>query len=174
MQFPDTAVMNIIMIYDPADGTVLLQDRAKPREGSAFPGGHLEIGESLCQSCIREVKEETGLTVSDPVPCGLVHWSMEDGKQEFIWCYRTCRFTGRLRHSEEGVNRWVSADELQDRPLTGWFREQLPLFFTKRFTELSYLYDRESSRFVRHLHGPDPLPDAGSLPAFREFPENRI
>lgn len=173
MQFPDTAVMNIVMIYDPADGTVLLQERPDG-EGSAFPGGHLEIGESLCQSCVREVWEETGLTVSDPVLCGLVHWSMEDGRQEFIWCYRTCRFTGTLRHSEEGGNRWVSADELNGRQLIGWFREQLPLFFTKRFTELSYLYDRESGRFVRHLHGPDPLPDPGSLPAFTEFPENRI
>jgi 8-oxo-dGTP diphosphatase len=172
MQFPDTAVMNIVMIYDLADNTVLLQDRTKIWEGGAFPGGHLEIGESIYNSCIREIREETGLTVSDLIPAGLVHRSKENGNQEFIYFYRTGKFSGELRHCDEGENIWVPVNELTNQPLTEWFREQLPLFFTKQYTELSYIYDPQTARCVRFCHGTNPLPDLDNLPAFTEFPEN--
>lgn len=45
------------------DGKVLLVERAKPPRGMwAFPGGHVELGESLEQGAARELQEETGLT----------------------------------------------------------------------------------------------------------------
>ena len=46
---------------------VLVQDRSDPDwPGITFPGGHVEPGESLVRSVIREVCEETGLTIEDP------------------------------------------------------------------------------------------------------------
>ena len=50
---------NLCMIKD--GDKYLLQNRVKKDwQGYTFPGGHIEPGESIVQSAIREVKEETG------------------------------------------------------------------------------------------------------------------
>lgn len=47
------------------DGKVLLVQRAKPPKGIwAFPGGHVEAGETLQQAAARELLEETGMTAA--------------------------------------------------------------------------------------------------------------
>lgn len=69
------------MVYDDA-GNILVQDRLNPDwPGITFPGGHVEHGESFLGSVIREVKEETGLDIENPVLCGIKQWqSSEDAR----------------------------------------------------------------------------------------------
>ena len=74
----ETCVLtNMCMITD--GDRVLVQDRADEGwPGIIFPGGHVEEGESIVDSVIREVSEETGLTVSDIRFCGIKQWTDED------------------------------------------------------------------------------------------------
>ena len=58
---------NLCMITD-AENRILVQDRTDPSwPGICFPGGHVEPGESFVASVIREVQEETGLTITIPL-----------------------------------------------------------------------------------------------------------
>ena len=54
---------NMCLICD--GNKVLVQEKAGTN-GLVFPGGHVEEGESLLESVVREMKEETGLTIENP------------------------------------------------------------------------------------------------------------
>ena len=62
------------------DDKILLQNRVKTDwRGYCFPGGHVEPGESVVDSAIREIKEETGLTVSQLRLCGIKQFPIDGG-----------------------------------------------------------------------------------------------
>ena len=52
------------------DGNKVLVQEKVGTKGLVFPGGHVEEGESLLESVVREMKEETGLTIENPKICG--------------------------------------------------------------------------------------------------------
>ena len=76
----ETELCNMCMMMD-VDGRVLVQERlpkpTNPWSGLTFPGGHVEPGETVVASIIREVQEETGLTISNLENCGYIQWYNE-------------------------------------------------------------------------------------------------
>lgn len=101
------------------DGMVLVQERILHWKGIAFPGGHVDPGESFERSAEREILEETGLTVKNLELCGIVHWDCPERKEKFIvFLYRTSDFSGELiSETEEGKVFWVKEDELKNMKL---------------------------------------------------------
>ena len=93
---------NMCMITDGV-GNVLVLDRQNPDwPGITFPGGHVEPGESFTESVIREVQEETGLTVEDPVLCGVKQFQTKSDARYVVFFYKATRYSGTLRSSDEG------------------------------------------------------------------------
>ena len=73
-------------------GNVLVQDRRdRSWPGITFPGGHVEPGESFVKAAIREVYEETGLTIRDPVLCGVKQFT-ENGRRYVVLFFKTTQF----------------------------------------------------------------------------------
>jgi 8-oxo-dGTP diphosphatase len=128
---------NMCMVYDEVNGKVLVQDRIKSWKGVAFPGGHLEDGESIVDSTIREIKEETGLSISDLELCGVVYWFNDRTFDKYlVFCFRTSVYSGQLLDkTDEGRLYWVDRNILPTLPLAEGFKERLPLFLDNRYSE---------------------------------------
>lgn len=106
---------NMCMIENLTTNEVLVQDRKKGHwTGIAFPGGHVEQGEGIIDSTVREVKEETGLDVSSLHLVGIKHWYFpNENKRYMVFLYVTHHFSGTLlKSSEEGDVFWVKKDAL--------------------------------------------------------------
>lgn len=135
-QIPVT-LTNMCMVYD--GDRVLVQDRVDPDwPGITFPGGHVESGESFCASVIREVFEETGLTIENPRLCGVKEWENQDGSRYIVLFYKTNQFSGQLKSSEEGKVFWSSIESLSSLKLSLDFQQHLDLFFNEDLSEAFY------------------------------------
>ena len=108
---------NMVMVYD-GEGNVLVEDRLDPGwRGIAFPGGHVEKGDTFTDAAIREVYEETGLTVWGLQLCGVKDWYPKEDVRYVVLLYKTNHFEGELRSSTEGRVFWTPLQALESLPL---------------------------------------------------------
>jgi len=122
---------------------ILLQNRQKKDWcGLTFPGGHVEAGESIVDAVIREMKEETGLDVSNPRLCGLKQFPIEGGRY-LVFLFSSDTFSGVLRGSEEGEVLWVKRAELSELKTVADFPALLSVFDRDDLTEFQYVVEND-------------------------------
>ena len=120
-------------------GRILLQNRVKNDwHGYALPGGHVEPAESIVDAVIREMKEETGLTVLSPRLVGVKQFPIESGRY-LVFLFKATRWTGELRSSEEGHMEWVEYSRLPELQTVDDFDELLRVINNPELTEFQYL-----------------------------------
>ena len=119
--------------------------------GLVFPGGHVEQGESLRDSVIREIREETGLLIDDPKPCGFKDWIREDGTRYIVLLYRAERFSGEIAPSEEGRVFWLDRGDVDSAPLIWNMRELLRIFDSAQYSE--FFFRIENGKYSGELLG---------------------
>ncbi|MDO5423030.1 MAG: 8-oxo-dGTP diphosphatase [Eubacteriales bacterium] len=138
----------LCMVYE--EDRVLLQNRVKEDwKGYTFPGGHVEPGESFVEAVKREVREETGLEIRNPVLCGVKQFPIEGGRY-LVFLFKTEEFRGSLRSSEEGTVEWVKRSRLRELELVEDFFELLRVFEEPGLTEFQYtIVDGEWEAAVR-------------------------
>lgn len=140
---------NMCMIYDDK-GNVVVQDRQNPNwPGVVFPGGHVEPGESITDSVIREIYEETGLEISNLRMCGVKDWMRDDGSRYVVFLYKTNTFKGEITSSYEGNVWWVPLNELQKMNLPRSMHSMLKVFLEDDITE-QFLY-KENGEWLEIL-----------------------
>lgn len=80
-------------------------------------GGKFEEGESPEECLLREVCEETGLTLTDYRFRGLVTFVSDEAPTEYMHLFTATGFTGTLRECDEGTLEWIPIGEVGLLPL---------------------------------------------------------
>lgn len=143
MDKSENAIITVLcLVYN--GNKILLQNRVKEDwRGFTLPGGHVEKEESFVRAVIRELHEETGLTIYEPKLCGVKQFQTENDERYIVLLFKTDKYSGTLTSSDEGEMMWIDRDTLDKYPLVNDFMELLKVFDSEDYSE--FIYERSVS-----------------------------
>ena len=138
MSRTENVELTVLCLIEDGD-RILLQNRVKKDwQGYTLPGGHVEPGESFVDAVIREMKEETGLTVEKPRLAGVKQFPIENGRY-VVLLFKATRWTGDMVSSEEGQMEWVEYGKLSAVNTVDDLGELLKVINSPELTEFQYI-----------------------------------
>jgi len=140
---------NVCFIIDKPAGKMLLLKRSRePMSNmSTGVGGKTHFNEGIYESCIREVKEETGLDARNLMLRGVIK-TLLSGKDSswILFVYFTDDFSGELCACPEGELKWVDLTNVMNENLIGFLREILPAIMqSDRVIEATIVHDEKGN-----------------------------
>jgi len=115
-------------------------------------GGHFEEGESPEDCLLREVKEETGLTLTSYRFRGIVSFVSDKCEGEYMHLFTATEYEGELTECDEGELVWIKKSDIEK--LTRWEGDKI--FFR--------LLEEDSSFFsLKLIYEGDKLVEAKSI-----------
>ena len=106
-------------------------------------GGKLEIGESPEECVIREIKEESGLSISDPRLHGFITFPLFDGVDDwYVFVFTAENYSGEIIESAEGNLEWIPSESVT--ALNLWEGDAIFLKWLKedKFFSAKFIYEK--------------------------------
>ena len=142
------------LCYVRSGGRTLMLHRNK-KEGDVHLGkwnglgGKLDSGESPEECVVREVREESGLTILDARLRGVLTFpAFRDGEDWLVFAYTATRFDGEVGECAEGTLEWIEDAKILSLPLWEGDRVFLPWLSQDRFFSAKFTY--RDGRLVGH------------------------
>lgn len=112
-------------------------------------GGKFEQGESPEDCAVREIKEESGLTVTEVVMRGFITFPLFDGVDDwYVFIFTADKFNGELIDSSEGRLEWIPNNKLIDINLWDGDKIFIPWIFQERFFSAKFNY--KNGQYINH------------------------
>ena len=147
--------MNSVVCYIEQNDRYLMLNRNKKKHdlnGGKWigVGGKLEAGEAPEEALLREVREETGLTLTHYARRGLVTFCSGDFT-EYMFVYTADAFEGTLTVCDEGDLHWIDKADVLSLPLWEGDRQFLPLLTEDApYFSLKLIYDGDALAACHH------------------------
>ena len=104
-------------------------------------GGKLISGESPEDCVIREVFEESGLTIIEPIFRGIITFPKFDGFEDWIvFVYTANNFTGELIECDEGILEWINNNKLMSLNLWEGDKIYMKWIHDEKFFSAKFIY----------------------------------
>ena len=118
---------------------ILLQNRVKKDwQGYTLPGGHVERDESFVDAVVREMKEETGLDIKNPILVGVKQFPIKYGRY-VVFLFKANEFEGFLQSSTEGKMEWVEYNDISNLNTVDDFEKLLKVMNSSNLSEFQYV-----------------------------------
>ena len=107
-------------------------------------GGRFEEGESPEECIVREVKEETGLTLKNYQLRGIVTYISNKWETEYMYVFTATEFEGNIIECDEGDLEWIEKEKVNTLPT--WEGDHIfmdKLQKNSRFFSVKFEYDGE-------------------------------
>ena len=110
------------LCYIERDGKYLMMHRVKKendvnKDKWVGIGGHFEADESPEECLLREVSEETGLTLTKWRARGIVTFISDQWQTEYMHLYTATEFEGEIGECSEGTLEWIDKKDVYDLPI---------------------------------------------------------
>ena len=107
------------LCYIERDGKYLMMHRVKKAHDVNHDkwigvGGHFEPDETPEECLLREVKEETGLTLEHYKLRGVITFLCDKWQTEYMFLFTADQFSGELTDCDEGTLEWVKKEEVYE------------------------------------------------------------
>jgi 8-oxo-dGTP diphosphatase len=107
-------------------------------------GGKFEAGETPEECVIREVYEESGLSIRDPKLCGLLIFPQFKGNDWYVFVFTANDFTGELIDSPEGRLEWIPDQSVPELNLWQSDHIFMPWIEAERFFSAKFIYEGDA------------------------------
>lgn len=116
-------ILTNICMLENGEKILVIDRKKKDWPGISFPGGHKEDDESIKESVIREMKEETGLTIKNPKLIDVFEWKWENNSLYLAFLYKANEYEGEIVSSKEGEVFWINKSDINKYQLSTDFLE---------------------------------------------------
>lgn len=108
-------------------------------------GGKVLKGETIDECVSREVFEEAGVEIKNPVKVGIIEFTFQNNQEILeVHIYRVKEFSGEPAESDEMAPKWFRIDEIPFAKMWSDDKYWLPLLLNEKKFKGKFLFDRPS------------------------------
>jgi 8-oxo-dGTP diphosphatase len=123
-RYPERPIVGVLAVVMRGERVLVVRRANPPMPGRwGFPGGVLELGETVAQGAMRELFEETGVTAEAAGPLTVIDTIDRDGEDRVRYHYTLVAVIGHWQHGEGAAGddadevAWLTRAEIVDRGL---------------------------------------------------------